>query len=396
MRVEWWRDETSPPADTSDVGGDPLARSIRDEIGANGPITFARFMERALYDPAYGYYATSGDRPTRSGDFLTAPELHPIFGATLARQVDEMWQRLGRPDGFVMREFGAGTGALFLGIADGLTSIGSPLANTIRYEPVDFARQRARIGEQLAAAGRANHLVAVAQRGVFKTGVVIANEFADALPVHRVIQLDGALREIHVDWRDDRFSEVAGPLTDERLTTWFADAAIELAEGQRAEVNLAMLDWIRDVSAGLERGFVIVIDYGAAARELYGPDRPTGTIRAFSGQQVSGDVLSGVGDRDITSHVDFDALEREARACGLIVVGRRRSNEFLIACGLDDAYQQARAVSDRDWDASMMLRSAIQRLLDPNALGGYLVSVMAKSAPIDPPLRGFAEIARPR
>ena len=179
------------------------------------------------------------------------------------------------------------------------------------------------------------------------TGVVIANEFADALPVHRVIQLDGALREIHVDWRDDRFIEVAGPLTDDRLATWFADAAIELAEGQRAEVNLAMLDWIRDVSAGLERGFVIVIDYGAAARELYGPDRPTGTIRAFSGQQVSGDVLSGVGARDITSHVDFDALEREARACGLIVVGRRRSNEFLIACGLDDAYQQARAVSDQ-------------------------------------------------
>ena len=137
MRVEWRRDETSPPAGASDAGSVPLALSIREEIAANGPITFARFMERALYDPAYGYYATSGDRPTRSGDFLTAPELHPIFGATLARQVDEMWQRLGRPDEFVMREFGAGTGALFLGIADGLASIGSP---TGEHDPIRTGR----------------------------------------------------------------------------------------------------------------------------------------------------------------------------------------------------------------------------------------------------------------
>jgi SAM-dependent MidA family methyltransferase len=395
MRVEWRRDETSPPAGASDEGNAELAASIREEIAAQGPITFAHFLERALTDPVHGYYATSGDRPTRSGDFLTAPELHAIFGATLARQVDEMWQRLDRPNDFVMREFGAGTGSLFLAVVDGLVAIESPLADTLRYEPVDFARQRAQIVERITSAGRARQLVPVAERGGLRHGVVVANEFLDALPVHRVIKLNGALREIHVDWRDGRFSEVAGPFTDERLGTWFSGRDIELAESQRAEVNLAMLDWMRDVSASLDRGYLIVIDYGATAADLYGPSRPTGTIRAFSGQQVSADVLSGVGNRDITSHVDFDALEGEARARGLEVCGRRRSNEFLIACGLDDSYQRARAQADQDWDASMILRSAIQRLLDPNALGGYLVGVMAKDAPTEPPLLGFGEIQRP-
>jgi len=144
----------------------------------------------------------------------------------------------------------------------------------------------------------------------------------------------------------------------------------------------------------LKRGYVLVIDYGAASAELYGPERAGGTIRAFSAQRVSSDVLGEPGSRDITSHVDFDALERRARACGFDVVGRRRSNEFLIAAGLDDAYAQARAETETDWDAALNLRSAITRLLDPNALGGYLVTVLAHDAPTQPPLSGFAEIRR--
>ncbi len=192
------------------------------------------------------------------------------------------------------------------------------------------------------------------------------------------MRLNGEPREIHVDWRDGQFVEVAGPLTDDRLATWFTDAGAELAENQRAEVNLAMLDWLAKLSHEIERGYVLIIDYGSTASDLYGSSRPTGTIRAFAGHQVSSDVLSDPGSRDITSHVDFDALERQARSCGLAVAGRRKSNEFLLACGLDDMYEQARAETDSDWDAALNLRSAIQRLLDPNALGGYLVEVLAK------------------
>ena len=125
MRVEWRREDVSPPADTA-RGSAALTESIRDDIERDGPVTFARFMERALYHPVWGYYATDAARPTREGDFLTAPELHPIFGRTLAVQVEEMWQRLGRPGTFVIREFGAGSGALFLSIVEGLARLDLP------------------------------------------------------------------------------------------------------------------------------------------------------------------------------------------------------------------------------------------------------------------------------
>ncbi len=394
MRVESRLDDGSPVESTA--GGDDaaLAELIRAEIARGGPITFVRFMERALYDPERGYYATAVTRPTRAGDFLTAPELHPIFGRTLALQVDEMWQRMGRPEGFVIREYGAGSGALFLAIVDGLVRIGSALADIVRYEPVDFARQRAVITDRLRDAGRLEQLVTIAERENRLSGVVIANEFLDALPVHRVIKLNGELREIHVDWIDGRFVEVAGPLTDDRLAPWFADAGVELDENQRAEVNLAMLAWVAELARVIERGYALIIDYGATAADLYGPSRPTGTIRAFAANRVSSDVLSDPGTRDITSHVDFEAVERQARAVGLVVAGQRKSNEFLLACGLDDTYQQARAETDDDWDGALNLRSAIQRLLDSNALGGYLVEVLAKDVPADPPLRGFAQLKR--
>jgi len=390
MRIEWRRDEPTTAAAAEDGGGTQLASSIRAEIAARGPITFARFMELALYDPSAGYYTLATTRPTSLGDFVTAPELNPIFGRTLAGQIDEMWRRLEFPDDFRVREYGAGTGALFVSIVHGLARLGSALADVIRYEPIDFARQRAEIVDRLTQLGRQSQLVPLSESNSKVTGVVLANEYLDALPVHRVIKLNGELREIHVDWRDEAFTEVAGPLTDDRLATWFADAKVELAEGQRAEVNLAMLKWLRTLGQQMARGFVIAIDYGHAAAELYdAARRPTGTIRSFAAQRVSSDVLSEPGSRDITSSVDFDAFEREARACGFEVVGRRKSNEFLIASGLDETYAQARAETADDRDAALNLRSAIQRLLDPNALGGYLVSILAKDAPVDPALRGF-------
>lgn len=391
MRIEWCRDNAAPPVD--DAGDEVLIEAIRTEIAAQGPMTFARFMERALYDPERGYYATATTRPTRAGDFLTAPELHPIFGGTFALQVDEMWRRMGRPSDFAVREYGAGTGALFVAMLDGMARAESPLASSVTYEPIDLPAQTALICERLAHDGRADLVRQPAQGETF-VGCAIANEFLDALPVHRVIQMNGTLREIHVDWRDSGFVEVAGPLTDQRLAPWFAEAGIELADGQRAEVNLGMLDWLAALGRELERGYVIVIDYGTGGQDLYGPSRFDGTIRAFNAQRVSSDVLSGVGRRDITAHVDLDALERGARARGFEVLGRRRAAEFLLAAGLEGIYQQARAEADQDWEAALALRSAVQRLIDPNALGGYQVVMLGKEVATEPPLRGLAELRR--
>jgi SAM-dependent MidA family methyltransferase len=351
-----------PPA--TDPGVPELIDRLRHEIEHDGPITFARFMRRALYEPELGYYATSRDRPTREGDFLTAPELHPIFGRAVSRQVDEMWLRLGEPSDFVVREYGAGRGTL-----------GRALAERYRYEPVES-------GDEPPARSM--------------VGVVLANEFLDALPVHRVAVEDGRLREVFVGWSHGQFVDQLGELSDSRLTDWFDRRSIKLVEGQRAEVNLAMLDWLAEVAATLERGYVLVFDYGLPAQDLYGPKRLTGTLRAFRFHHVSSDILGGVGRRDLTAHVDLDALADGARAAGLQVIGTTTQAEFLVGVGLSELLEEARALAGEDWAKQLELRASAGRLLDPQHLGGYAAVALSRGVESPTPLRGFGfKLERP-
>ena len=362
-----------------DPGEPALVDLIREEIEREGPITFARFMERALYEPALGYYATSADRPTRAGDFLTSPELHPVFGWAIARQVDEMWKRLGAPAEFVLREYGAGTGALGSAIGDGLARARSKLAAIVRYEPVE-------IEGRLPATRLTSPMI----------GCVMANEFLDALPVHRVTRMGSRLREIYVDWRDGAFIEVTGELSDGRIESQLTDDDDGLAEGRQFEVNLRMSDWLVDVARELDRGYVILIDYGLPKAELHSPARATGTIRAFRGQHVSSNVLSGVGRQDLTAHVDLDALEAAAGAAGFDVLGRTTQTDFLMGSGFDEVYQDARIDADQDWDSALALRSAVRRLLDPAHLGSFAVVILGKGVPREPTLLGLSfRVSRP-
>lgn len=369
-----------------DAGRPELVAVIRREIERDGPIPFARFMERALYEPELGYYASRSDRATRTGDFLTAPELHPIFGHALARQLHEMWQRLREPDEFGLLDYGAGTGALAVSLVDGLAAMQSPLRDRLRYEPIEVGARAESVAARLAALG-----VARPETGRARVvGCVIANEFLDALPVHVVVQRGDRLREVLVAWQDGRFVEVQAEPSTPELGRWFEDAGVELVDGQRAEVNLAVARWIGEVERTLERGYVLVIDYGAEPHELYGPARRTGTLRAFAAHRVSSDPLSGIGERDLTAHVDIGALERSAATAGLAVLGRTSQAEFLVGCGLEELLVEAQASLPEQWEPRLLLRSVVRRLLDPRHLGGYFVSVLGRGVPTDPPLSGLA------
>jgi SAM-dependent MidA family methyltransferase len=383
------------PPEPDDTGVPELASALRAEIQQHGKITFARFMQRALYEPGLGYYATSAARPTRAGDFLTAPELHPIFGHAIAGQLHEMWERLDEPPRFVLREYGAGSGSLALAIADGLERTSSPLLARLSYQPVELPGRIEVVEKRLHEAGRRG-LLEGGESGTPFVGCVLANEFVDALPVHRVERRDGVLRELYVTWRDGRFAEEPGELSTPALAGWFTESGTELPEGHRAEVNLAMGDWLRNLGRELERGYALVIDYGAPARDLYAPRRAQGTLRAFRGQHVSSDLLGGVGRQDLTAQVNLDALERGARGAGLQVLGRTTQAEFLVGCGLEELLQQHREGVAEDWQALLLLRSAVRRLLDPLHLGGYAVVVLGSGVPQDPPLRGLAYRLAPR
>ncbi len=374
-----------------DVGSEPeLVERIRREIEATGPITFARYMERALLEPGLGYYRRRRPGPGRAGaDFLTAPEMHPVFGRALSRQLHEVWERLDRPDPFVVREHGAGEGALALSVLDGLAADGSPLRDAITWEPVEVERARiAAFGDRLDAGGHAGRHRAVTAGTI--TGTVLANEVLDALPVHRVEWRDGRLHERLVDWVDDRFTEVLAPPTTPALEARLRAEGIELREAQVAEIALGLDAWMAEVAAGLARGLVLLIDYGHPAAELYGPRRRAGTLAAYVNHRVHDDPFVNVGRQDLTAHVDVTAVERAADAAGLARIGVTTQAEFLAGLGIDELVREVQSDSTATMERYLALRSAVMRLLDPAATGRFRVMAFGRDLPADPPLRGFA------
>jgi SAM-dependent MidA family methyltransferase len=382
-----------PGADLDAVGQeDDLVARIHDEIERDGPITFARFMELALYDPTGGYYRASDARPGREGDFLTAPETHPIFGATIARGLDEIWDRLGRPDPFVLREFGSGTGTLALAILERLQLDGSGLARSLRYDPVEIESRRLEtLAERFAALGCLEVLVDPRAAGEPIVGVILANEVLDALPTHRVAVRGGRLMEILVESAVGQLIDVeAGPTTP-ALAARLAAEGVTLAEGQRAEVCLAIDPWMAAAAGGLERGAVVLIDYGHPASELYDPARrPDGTLRAYVRQTVHDDPYRHVGRQDLTAHVDLTAVERAAAASGLVPLGTTTQAEFLVGFGIENLLRTIQADPATTLEEYLPVRSAIRRLLDPAVMGRFRVLGFGRDWPDGAGLSGFS------
>jgi len=369
--------------------------AIRAEITRRGPIPFADFMALALGHAEGGYYTAAASRPTRGGDFLTAPELHPIFGAALARQVADAWERMGEPSPFTLVEYGAGAGTLALAILAGLRDDGSPLAEALAYAPIELNRHRlAELRARASAAG----LTVVDPAGPDDrpaAGVVLANEFLDALPVHLLEVRDGRPREVRVTVGPDgalgeALDEPANPALREqleRLGRW----GIALVEGQRLEVRPAVEAWAREVGRRLAAGLVLVVDYGAPAADLYGPRRRAGTLMTYRGHVAEGDAgapYRDVGERDITAHVDTTALGEALVGAGLDLLGETSQAELLVGCGLEELLQRRQARVTRTSEA-LELRSAVMRLLDPRHLGGFRALLAGRGIAAEPPLRGL-------
>ncbi len=366
-----------------------LVEAVRDEILAapDRRITFARFMERVLTEPGTGYYAATATRPTREGDFLTAPELHPFFGRCLGRQLDEIRERLGRPARFTVREWGAGRGTLARSVADGLAADGSPLAGVLDWQPTDLPD---RYPEPPV--------------GPF-TGAVIANEYLDALPVHRVEQRGGRLLERYVTWTgvgdraagaaaarqpDGWFGEIADEPSTAALEAELAVAEVRLAAGQLAEIRPGLARWVSTAVNELEAGLLLVIDYGHPASVLYGPRRMAGTLVTYRGHAAGDDPFAAVGRQDITTHVDLTAVERGARTAGLTELGSTSQAEFLVSLGLGDLLSRLGLDPATDGGAYLLARASVVRLLDPRALGGFRVLAFGRGIERVPALRGMA------
>ena len=324
---------------------------IADVIRERGPLTVAAFMDLALYDPELGYYARAAQRSGRAGDFFTSVDVGPLFGELLEVQLADMYERLQAADPGLQTcelvEAGCGNGRLSADILRAAKAHHPDFYGAIQLHLVEAsaaarAAQAATlgdVGDRLASSGPA-------LPESFE-GVLIANELLDALPVHQVVMRADGLKEVYVS----RQSSVRSPVTGDRLLTtvegepstpalaeYLDRLGVALAPGWRVEINLRAVDWIRDAARRLRRGFMILIDYGHDARELYSPTHSTGTLTTFlkhrsGGPEGSADAppwLQQPGEQDLTAHVDFTSVRAAAEAGGMTAIAFLDQTYFLM------------------------------------------------------------------
>jgi SAM-dependent MidA family methyltransferase len=351
------------------------SRALLDRIGAElaaagNWISFARYMELALHEPGLGYYAAGARKLGAGGDFVTAPELSPLFGRALARQIAQLLQ-----PGEAILEFGAGSGSLAEVLISELKDVDYKILET---SPELKQRQQQRLGN------RAQWLDRLPER--FR-GVVLANEVVDAMPAHALAWTSEGILERGVCANEGQLA-----WSDRAAHGRVFDAAraipVDLPPSGRyeSEINLFAGLWMRSLGRLLERGAILVIDYGFPAREYFHPQRSMGTIACHYRHHVHADPFYLPGLQDITAHVDFSALARAAAESGLEILGYANQAQFLVNCGITELLERE---DPADTKRYLPVASAVQKLLSPAEMG-ELFKVLAVGKGVELPLLGYA------
>lgn len=373
---------------------------IRRRIIERGPIPFAEFMEVALYWPQGGYYSAA--RSTEAspfgpgGDYYTSPMTHPAFGALLSVQLYQFWLLLDRPNPFWVVEPGSGNGQLCRDILQAAQSLPNGFADSLRYLCVDRSHQ--------GAAPFHSRAVPIAADGVplrNLRGCVISNELLDSFPVHQVRVEQGILREVYVALElgdlagEGRFVEWLGEPSNPNLEVRLGELGIQLDEGQTAEFNLGLDSWASSIGSALSAGFVLTIDYGRRAGELYsGELRPRGTLVTYYRHTQTDSPLRHVGRQDITAQVDFTSLVNAGRRAGLEPLGYTVQGQFLRNLGFDQLRRRITSTPMPVGQAAAN-RAGLLALTRADGMGDFKVLVQGKGpspgAAGSPELWGFAQ-----
>ena len=320
----------------------PAERAVRRRIARHGPITFAEFMDHALYGQG-GYYTRPGD----GSDYYTSPRVHPAFGALLAVQLFHCWTLLDHPVPFHVIETGAGDGLLSRDILSAARHLPDDFADAIRYVACDRIPTTEAEPDTPAYRRLSADALQLPLSGL--TGCVLSNELLDALPVHRVRMENGTLRELFVgiesdvaDGYEGQLQEFAADPSTPMLGQRLAEVGITLAEGQTAEICLLLDDWAASVATVLDSGFVLTIDYGRVAADLYdASQRPHGTLVTYRDHRQTDTPFQNIGRQDITAQVDFTAARMAGERSGLDTVGNVSQAQLLTRLGLQTIRRKA-------------------------------------------------------
>ncbi|MCC3452623.1 class I SAM-dependent methyltransferase [Microcoleus sp. PH2017_08_TRC_O_A] len=372
-----------------------LCALISERIAASPQqrITFAEYMDLALYHPQYGYY--NGDRPNigKQGDFITSPHWSADFAEVLGEQFVEMWQIIGKPHHFTIVEMGAGRGTFATHLLQYLQRQHPDLFKILEYIIVEISPVQQAVQQQNLAEFKIVKWCKwdeIANNSI--VGCFFSNELVDAFPVHQFIIEQGQLREIYVTANEEKneqsgskFIEVVGELSNPKIAEYFDLVGIDLSasvygDGYRSEVNLAALEWIKTVAEKLQRGYLLTIDYGHPAHRYYNPRRTEGTLQCYYRHRYHSNPYINVGWQDLTAHADFTALEKQGKLCGLEMMGFTQQAWFLMVLGVGDRIASLSANDAQVLDLATFLRrrEALYQLIDQMGLGGFGVLVQCK------------------
>ena len=365
-----------PDADALAVSRE-LQTLIHAEIANHGGwISFARYMELALYAPGLGYYSAGSRKLGAAGDFITAPELSPLFGRTLARQLAELLAQ-GVTD---IIELGAGSGALAAAVLEELAALDQlPRRYRILEVSADLReRQQQRLRTRLPQfVDRIEWLDRLPDR---LNAVVIGNEVLDALPVHRIRVNQGSIEELGVTAGGQGYAWATQPAADALAA---AARQLSLPDDYETEINLAAPALVSDLARRLDHGALLFIDYGFPAREFFHPQRNRGTLMCHYRHRIHEDPFLWPGLQDITAHVDFSAVAQARGALDLL--GYVNQAQFLVNCGITGLLAETPA---SDVARYAPLAAQAQQLLSPAEMG-ELFKVIALGRGIASPLSGF-------
>jgi SAM-dependent MidA family methyltransferase len=349
-----------------------LADRLRDQIKRDGPITFHDWMQTALYDESDGYYRRARIRQGRAGDYRTAPETSPLFGATLANYFARCHSQLGSPSNWTIFEIGAGRGDFAYSVLTTLRRNFCDVFAATHYL-IDEIGDETRNAAARKLSGYSDRLQgrSLAEVAAPFTGIIFSNELLDAFPVHRVIGSQDALRELCVDINDAREFVWTHCDLSAQLRTYCESIALQLDDGQIFEVNLAADDFVARAASLLDRGFLITVDYGAERTELLNdPHRFKGTLRSFLRHRLIGDVLSHPGEQDLTTTVDWTQLKTAGERHGLETETLERLDRFLLNEGLPDQLAMLSAKLE-DTVELFNLNAGARELIMPDGLAAH-------------------------
>lgn len=373
------------PEQTALAHSDKVTQSIRQLIAHEGGlISFAQFMEYALYAPGLGYYSAGSHKLGKGGDFITAPEISPLFAECVAKQCEQILGELKAGD---ILELGAGSGIFAKDLLLALEKAQClpehyfilEVSAELRERQMDFLK--ASIPHLFSRVAWLNTLPSAL------TGIIFANEVMDAIPVNCFEMTSSGLQERCVSWENDQFEWQLAPATSpelaEQLDTLQQEFTFDI--GYQSEVNNTLPGWIFSLGDCLQKGAILLFDYGYGRAEYYHPDRRCGTLMCFYQHHQHDNPFTLPGLQDITAHVDFTSVIESAATAGLTLAGYTTQASFLLACGLLELSNQTSLTEIEYYQQNQ----AIKKLTLPSQMG-ELIKVMGLTKGVDSSLIGFA------